>query len=357
MEMPNIRGLRGYTKRVWLTVGIVSAVLMALAATIWLIQGILLIFAGILFGVFLNHLSRLVAAAGSIRYGAALAIVVVALITLLGAIGYLMGSRINQQAAEFSSQFSSAAQNVWHRLEQSGLQKWSEENTADGPAGLLPSNSKMMATAKSAITSIVSVVGGLVLVIFMGFYVALAPDTYKEGVVRLCPLNARPRIGNVLHTISNTLWWWILGRLAAMAIIGIGSGMGLWVIGIPLPITQGVLAGILNFVPNLGPLVASVPPILFGLQQGGSTAFYVAGFYLALQFVESYLVTPLINQRQVRLPPALTLSAQLLMGMTAGFLGLLLATPLCAVASVIARELYVEDMLETDASNQQQLGM
>jgi predicted PurR-regulated permease PerM len=136
-----------------------------------------------------------------------------------------------------------------------------------------------------------------------------------------------------------------------MAIIGIGSGVGLWVIGIPLPVTQGVLAGILNFVLNLGPLLSSVPPILFGLQQGGTTAFYVAGFYFVLQFVESYLVTPLINQRQVQLPPALTLSAQLLMGMTAGFLGLLLATPLCAVASVVTRELYVQDALENDASN------
>jgi predicted PurR-regulated permease PerM len=354
--MPNNRGLRGYTKRVWLTVGIVSAVVIALAATTWLVQGILLLFAGLLFGVFLNHLSRRVGAAVNLRYGAALAVVVVSLITLVGATGYLMGSRISQQAAEFSAQFSSAAQNVWNRLEHSELRKWSDENTADGPAGLLPSNSQMMATAKSAIRSVVSVVGGLVLVIFMGFYVALSPDIYQEGLVRLCPPNTRPRIRNVLHTISNTLWWWILGRLVAMAIIGIGSGVGLWVIGIPLPLTQGVLAGVLNFVPNVGPLLASIPPILFGLQQGGTTALYVAVFYLVLQFVESYLVTPLINQRQVRLPPALTLSAQLLMGMTAGFLGLLLATPLCAVASVIARELYVEDALENGTSTQQQFG-
>jgi predicted PurR-regulated permease PerM len=178
--MPNNRGLRGYTKRVWLTVGIVSAVVIALAATTWLVQGILLLFAGLLFGVFLNHLSRRVGAAVNLRYGAALAVVVVSLITLVGATGYLMGSRISQQAAEFSAQFSSAAQNVWNRLEHSELRKWSDENTADGPAGLLPSNSQMMATAKSAIRSVVSVVGGLVLVIFMGSMWRSHPTSTKR---------------------------------------------------------------------------------------------------------------------------------------------------------------------------------
>ena len=338
-------GLRQYTRRIWLAVAIVTVVVMAVAAITWLIQGMLLLFAGLLSGVFLNHLSRQLARTVHVHYGAALAAVVLGLLTVVGGTGYFMGSRISLQAAEFSAQFSDAAQKAWNRVEQSAFLERSGETTG-GAEKLLPSSAKVLATARSAIMTIASVIGGIVLVAFLGFYLALDPNVYQKGFVRLFPPNARPRLRKVLPTISENLWWWILGRLVAMAIIGVGSGLGLWVIGIPLPITQGVLAGLLNFVPNLGPLMASVPPILFGLQQSSITALYVVGYYLGLQFVESYLVTPLINQRQVRLPPALTLSAQLLMGMTAGFLGLLLATPLIAVASVIVRELYVEDSLD-----------
>jgi predicted PurR-regulated permease PerM len=167
--------------------------------------------------------------------------------------------------------------------------------------------------------------------------------------VRLFPPKRRPRIDDVLLKVGNALWAWTLGRLIAMALIAVGSTAGLWMIGIPLPATLGVLAGVSNFVPNLGPLIASVPPLLFGLQQGGNSALYVAGFYLALQVVESYLITPLIDQQQVRLPPALTLAGQLLLGMIAGFMGLLLATPLIAAAHVVIRELYVKDVLEANA--------
>ena len=117
-----------------------------------------------------------------------------------------MGSRISQQAAEFSTQFSNVAQKAWNRVEQSGLQKWSGENATVAPGQLLPSNAKVMATARSAIMTIASVAGGVVLVVFLGFYVALTPDIYQKGLVRLFPPNARPRLRNVLqHDFRDSL--------------------------------------------------------------------------------------------------------------------------------------------------------
>jgi predicted PurR-regulated permease PerM len=204
----------------------------------------------------------------------------------------------------------------------------------------------MMSSARAGLLALLSAVAGVVVIVFLGLYMAIDPARYREGLLRLFPPRRRPRINEVLIEVGDTLWAWTLGRLAAMALIAIGSTAGLWMIGIPLPVTLGVIAGLLNSVPNLGPLIASIPPLLFGLQQGGNAALYVAAFYLALQVIESYLITPLIDQQQVRLPPALTLAAQLLLGMLAGFMGLLLATPLVAAAHVLVRELYVKDMLE-----------
>ena len=127
-----------------------------------------------------------------------------------------------------------------------------------------------------------------------------------------------------------------------MAVIGVCTGAGLWLLGIPLPLTLAVLAGIMNFVPNIGPIIAGVPAVLLGLQQGTNVALYVLLFYFLLQFAESYFLTPLIDQHQVSIPPGLMLSAQLVLGVIAGFLGLLLATPLTVLAMILVNDLVVQ---------------
>lgn len=336
--------LSAYTKRVWLAVAAVTLVLALAGILSWLLGGILLIFAGVLFGVFLNHLSRQIAALTGVGYGWAFSGVVIVLLAIVVGTGYFMGSRISQQAAEFSQQFESAADQLYARLQRQGWMRWITGGSGESSGSLFTDG--IIARARSAIFTVVSAFGSLILVLFLGFYFALQPAKYSEGIARLWPPSARPRAYEVMDETTQTLWWWILGRLAAMALIGVGSALGLWMLNIPLPVTLGVIAGLLNFIPNLGPLIASVPPILFALQQGPESALYVAGFYLLLQFVESYFITPMIDQRQVSLPPALVLSAQLLLGMIAGFLGLVLATPITAALFVLVRELYVKDTLE-----------
>src|SRR5690606_31122882 len=111
--------------------------------------------------------------------------------------------------------------------------------------------------------------------------------------------------------LADTLWWWTIGRLASMSIIGVFTTIGLWMLNIPLPIPLGVVAAILTFVPNIGPVVAVIPPVLLAFTQGPLTALYVVIFYIVLQLLESYLITPLIQQREVHLPPVITISAQL----------------------------------------------
>jgi predicted PurR-regulated permease PerM len=336
--------LKPYTRKVWLAVGIVTATIIFLGAFSYLLSGLLIIFAGILFGVFLWRVSYYLAAFTKLGQRPALGVVVIVLLAVAASGLYFMGSRITYQVAEFSEQFEIAASRVQAQLQQQRWWKWLEGRQTSSSQILMPDG--VMSTARSALLTTISALGGLILVLFLGFYFALQAPLYREGIAKLFPVDARPRTRDVLDETSLTLWWWILGRLVAMVLIGVGSALGLWLLGVPLPVTLGIIAGVLNFIPNIGPLIAAVPAILFALQQGTDTALYVAGFYLLLQFIESYFITPLIDQQQVSLPPGLILSSQLLLGMLAGFLGLLFATPLTATIFVLVRELYVKDTLE-----------
>jgi predicted PurR-regulated permease PerM len=121
--------------------------------------------------------------------------------------------------------------------------------------------------------------------------------------------------------------------------------IGLWILGVPLAFTLGVLAGILNFVPNFGPWIAAIPAVLVAFLQGPQQALYVGLLYIALQSIDGYILTPIVDRRSVELPPVLTIVAQVLLGLAFGFVGILLASPLTAVAMILIKTLYVEDLL------------
>jgi predicted PurR-regulated permease PerM len=329
-----------FTRRALVAVAFLTLAALIAAAAAHLLTGLLLIFAGALVGIWLNQAAHGISALSHTGYKTSFAIVVVALAALATGLLFFMGARIGQQVSEFSEQFNQAFQQAITRYQELLSKLGLAAQQQNEQSNQLPRN--WFFTAASALALGVSALGGFVLVLFMGFYFAMQPQTYRHAMLALHPPRYRARAGDILDKLVRTLWWWFLGRLLGMFLIAVGATIGLWLLGIPLPLTQGAIAGLLNFVPNVGPLIAAVPPILFGLQQGGNVALYVALFFLALQFVESYLITPLIDQRQVQLPPALTLAAQLLLGMLAGFLGMLLATPLTATAVTLIRELYVK---------------
>jgi predicted PurR-regulated permease PerM len=136
-----------------------------------------------------------------------------------------------------------------------------------------------------------------------------------------------------------------MGRIILMVSNGLLTTLGLALLGIPLAFVLGVIAGLLNFVPNIGPLIGAIPAVLIGLMQDPATGLYVALLYLVLQMVDGYVLTPLVDQRAVSTPPALIITFQVFMGLVVGALGLLLATPLAAVLLVLVKMLYIEDTL------------
>ncbi len=189
----------------------------------------------------------------------------------------------------------------------------------------------------------------IVIIIFVGLYFAADPRLYTHGIIQLVPIAKRDHARQILHEVGTTLRWWLGGRLLSMTIIGVLDGLGLWLLGVPLPILLGLLAAILTFIPNLGPILAAIPAMLLALLQSPTLVLYVVALKVGVQAVESYLVTPLVQRRAVALPPVLTISAQVLGGLLLGLLGLILATPLTAATMVLVKKLYIEDVLgDTD---------
>ena len=184
-----------------------------------------------------------------------------------------------------------------------------------------------------------------VIVFFAGLYLAFHPRTYLGGLVRLVPQSARGRTTQVLEACGEALNRWLVGQLISMALVGVTTGLGLWAVGVRTPLALGVLAGLGQFIPVVGPGVAMVPGLLIGLSQGPETFAAAALVYLAAMQFEANVVTPLLLRQMVELPMAVTLFAVLAMGVLLGPLGVLFATPLAVVAYVLVRMIYVEGVL------------
>jgi predicted PurR-regulated permease PerM len=128
-----------------------------------------------------------------------------------------------------------------------------------------------------------------------------------------------------------------------MALVGIATATGLWLLGVPLAFTLGVVAGVVSFVPTIGAVLAIIPALLVAFQQGAWMPAYVLALYCGVQAVENNLITPLVQQKAVSVPPVLVIVVQVLMGLLVGIVGVAIATPLAAVGLQLIRDLYVRE--------------
>ena len=197
----------------------------------------------------------------------------------------------------------------------------------------------------SFVTSTFAALAGIILVIFLAVYVAASPRVYHGGLMRLFPRPARPRAGEVLTAVATVLRRWLVTQLIAMVVIGVVTTVVLLLLDVRAAFPLGILAGLLEFVPTIGPIISAVPAIAMGFVDSPEKAFWVAIAYVGIQFLENHILIPILMKEGVDLPPAVTIVTQALMALVFGFLGLLVAVPMLAAASVVLRMLYVEDVV------------
>lgn len=201
----------------------------------------------------------------------------------------------------------------------------------------------MSRVAKGTLTAFGTVID-IALVIFLAVYLALDPMTYRDGFVRLFPRAARARLTDALDAAGLALRRWLIGQLFAMLCVGILATIGLSLIGVPLAVPLGILLGVMDFVPVVGPLVAAIPGLVIAFAQSPQLALYALIVYLVVQNIEGNVIVPLAQRWAVALPAALTLIGILAFGVLFGAAGIFLAMPLLVVTFTLVRKLYVEPL-------------
>lgn len=196
----------------------------------------------------------------------------------------------------------------------------------------------------------VAVFAGVMLIIFMAIYIAADPDTYHRGIMHLFPHRTRDRAGEVLSAMAIVLRRWLVTQMIAMAVIGTVTTIALLILNVKAAFALGLIAGLLEFIPTVGPILSAIPAIAMGFLDSPEKALTVVALYVGIQFLENHLLIPMLMKGGVNVPPVLTILAQALFTLLFGFLGLMVAVPAIAATMVAVKMLYVERVIGDDVA-------
>jgi predicted PurR-regulated permease PerM len=330
----------------------------ALLALVWHASATLfLLFAGVLFGVFLSALSdllkRLIGGGDALR----LAIVCVVFIAALAAFLVLYGATIAEQATLLTATVKSQIGTVKDFLDRHGvdtsfleLGSLSTADTSTTPhlpnAGALASGtSTVLNQSLKILAGLFSTVGNIFIVVLLGVLLAAQPQVYRNGLLRYVPTRRRAAAAALFDDLGETLRRWLLGQLVTMTTIAIVVSIGLSLIGIPGAIALGIQTGLLTFIPTVGGVIAGSIIVLASLGSGWAALISAFALYLVVQILEGNVLTPLIQRRAIEIPPATIFGSQILLAFLFGIWGLALTLPLIAVIKVALRHLYREEAI------------
>lgn len=314
---------------------------------------VLLLFTAIVLAVALRGASERVAGWTGWSPAWALGGVLAGLLLLAGIFGWLAAPGLARQSDELSRTLPASIQRAREWVEQRPLGRYLLPGVMSGSASTPSSptgdGGARIGTAARFFTTTFGAAGNLVIVVVIALYLAFDPALYAQGVIGLVPPRRRARAAAVLEACGTALRQWMSGQLVAMGFTGLATAIGLSLLGVPLALLLGVLAGLLNVVPFVGPIIAAVPAMLMALTVSPATALYVGVFFVVLQSIEGNIITPVAQRRATNVPPGVLVALQLLMGVLFGFLGVLTAAPLASVGKVLVRQLYLEEVLEEPA--------
>ncbi len=324
---------------------LVSVLLLTVAYVCWRgIHVLLQAFAGVLFALFLTTLSDWLSRHTKLSYRMSLGAMVLALVLVAAGIGWLLADRLAAQTAELTEQLPRSFEQIRNYLAQYPWGQMLLEHVPRAATRTLTEASGF-SRMTGLIAGVASFLVTVVVVLVVGIFGAEDPQLYRNGLLHLLPPPYRDRAGEALDAIVFNLRWWLVGQVVLMAAIWLTTTLGLWLLGVPLALTLGLIAGLLEMIPYIGPWLSAVPAALMALLVGPWTLLLTLGLFLLLHLLEGYVLVPLIQKRVVLMPPALTLVMQVLLGDLLGLMGLFVAAPLTVVIVVLLKMLYVEDTL------------
>ncbi|HVF82979.1 MAG TPA: AI-2E family transporter [Sphingomicrobium sp.] len=316
--------------------------LVALAMFLWMLRDVLLMIFG---AVVVATLFRSLAAQFQrlrVPPGLALALSVLSVFAVIGGAVALFGQQLVAQTEGLSQALPKAWASLQQRIEASGLPIDAKQLQ---PAG---AGSGLAASAGRFVMSLGGGLADALLIIVGGIFIAASTAFYTIGAVKLIPEGKRDLTRDALNDSGKALRLWLKAQLVAMVLIGLLTGVGLWILGVPSALALGLIAGLLEFIPFVGPILAAIPAILIALAIDPQLALWTVLLYVLIQNIEGYAVQPIIQSWAVDVPGAVLLFALLACGALFGPLGIVFAAPLTVVVYVLVKRLYVREALETE---------
>lgn len=324
--------------------------LLALVLSLYILwqirQIVLLILAAVIFATILNRIVRWLERRG-VKHGFAIAITILLLLVLVGGFFALIVPGIADQLQQLNQLLPQAVER---------LQIWIGwlQNRIPGQAlGRLNAVIEQLQTFLgqfvgnlfSFLTNIVTLVLSLLLFVALTIMLLANPSQYRRVFILAFPAFYRRRVDAILSECETSLIGWIRGTLIDMAVIAVLSYIGLLILGVPLPLVNALLAGLLEFIPNLGPVLSVIPPALLAVLAAPWKSLAVIGLYIIIQQIESLILVPIVMKQQVSLMPAFTLMAVVVFGAFFGFLGVFLSVPLLVITQIWLKNVLVEDVM------------
>lgn len=336
---------RGADDRLFIRRVLIVLALAALFSLAWYLRHlVLMLFGAVVVATIFRALADRIANITGLREGVAVALSIALIVGSAAALAALFGAHVVGQVEVLVDRLPAAWNSFEARIGDIGLgDQLRRIVDSAGQTGSFASFSR-------AVLSIGNGIAETLVVIFAGIFLATQPRFYRAGAIKLVPPGRRALIAEAMDDSEGALRLWLKGQLIAMVVVGLLTGFGLWLLGVPSAFALGLLAGLLEFIPFAGPILAAVPAILLALAVGPDLALWVALLYFAVQQFEGYVLTPLVQQYAVDLPGVVLLFSLLGFGAIFGILGVILAAPLSVVTYVLIKRLYVIEALHTKTS-------
>lgn len=313
-----------------LTLLLLGAGLLAALSLAWFGRVILLIvFAAIVFATLLTAVVDWLGARFKLGRGVSFPLILCVAGGLVGVTVWLSGPSIIAQCADLQTALPQAAHQFLGRINGYGWGHWLVVQWA-GYSHLTSNVGSALTSIGDIVLSTATVLSGIVLVGFLGIYLAAEPEVYIAYVQRVTPIRYRATLNACAAAAVQNLRWWVLSQMISMTAVGVIVTVGMWMLGVPLAGMLGIIAALLTFIPSIGPLLSVVPAAILAVAISPMKGLLTVLLFLAVHFLEGNIITPLLQRRIVRLPPAIIMTTQLMMAVIAGPLGLALAAPLTA---------------------------
>jgi len=326
-------------------IAVIVVVIVAIVGLAWLLVSLtnvlLLIFAALVLAVIFSAMADWLCRRTGMKRGIALALCVLAVLALFVAVFWLFGAQLADQFATIRASIPPALNQLEQALDRVGLGEPARRLLAETSGDLgrfLPQAGNYVVTAGNVVTNVV--------LLFVGaIFIASDPAVYRRGFLLLMPRRAEDTAAAALDDAGRGLRGWILGQALSSGFVALFTWGGLTLIGVPAAGGLGVVAGLLDFIPMIGPIIAAVPAVLLAFTASPTAAAWTVGLFLLIQQLQGNILLPMIQEQAVNVPPAVLLFAILAAGTLFGIVGVILAAPLTVVAYVMVQRIYVRTLL------------